>query len=723
MALLHRRHDMANTLPDGSRPMDIGEYENTHDYTMWQPKSRVMLCNVPWDSTYRDIVRFENESARDKYFESLEDKSETIVLTRQTMVRFGEPIKLAMPFDVACKYNYICVSYGRPGNERTWYYFIQDVKWAAGGVVALYLMLDVWTSFEFDVKFGRCYVDHGHIAIAAEKKTLADKREKLEIPEGLDVGAQYNVDSAEYKIIMAAQPNTEGAATAPGTGFSVVLTTTVDLQSKWPTASNADDLKTAKGGTIDNFPTGTSSYIIPDGRRLWEFMDKISSYPLVAQGIINITFVPYLQELTGDHTWITENGLPSGLLISYGGRLNASMEHEFQKIDNFRDKFKIPDRYKMLRDKLTMFPYSEIECSLNNGQTLILKPETINSNNLVFHQIMMFAQPSPRMVYFPMYVNTVVSENDPTGPWRTSWRPDEFLNDALVLDNLPTTNIVNNQSIAYMTANRKSIAWSYQSADWSQQKAQMGIQQSQLTTAQGNRFRQQNTDLQNAQAGERTLVRNIETGVGAATHGIGQLLGGNVGGAIGTAVNTTESIAFNSINNSQNMQFNQANTNLANRQATEANDLNTAYARQAMEGDYRNQLAGLNAKLQDARLMEPSVSGQIGGDNFNFVTGNCGLLIKFKTLPQAAMANIGEYFLRYGCSVQRFLKPPQNLQVMSRATYWKMSETFLSSATCPEPYRMTIRGIFEKGVTVYRNPDDIGNMDFADQQPLEGIEY
>ena len=54
---------MANTLPDGSRPMDIGEYENTHDYTMWQPKSRVMLCNVPWDSTYRDIVRFENESA------------------------------------------------------------------------------------------------------------------------------------------------------------------------------------------------------------------------------------------------------------------------------------------------------------------------------------------------------------------------------------------------------------------------------------------------------------------------------------------------------------------------------------------------------------------------------------------------------------------------------------------------------------------------------------
>lgn len=714
---------MANTLPDGSRPMDIGEYKNTHDYTMWQPKSRVMLCNVPWDSTYRDIVRFNDESARKEYFESLENKSESIVLTRQTMVRFGEPIKLAMPFDMACRYNYVCVSYGRPGNERTWYYFIQDVKWAAGGVTALYLMLDVWTSFEFDVKFGRCYVDHGHIAIAAEKKTLTDKRNKLEIPEGLDVGAQYNVNSAVYKIIMAAETHTEGTAEAPGPGFSVIITTTVDLRSKWPTASNADDLRTAKGGTIDNFPTGTASYIIPNGNRLWEFMTKLSDYPLVAQGIINITFVPYLDEIANSGSWITENGLTPGLLKDYGGRLRTSTEKEFQRIDNFRDKFKIPDRYHMLRDKLTMFPYSEIECTLNNGQTLIIKPETVNSNNLIFHQIMLFAQPSPRMVYFPMYVNTVVGESDVNGAWNTSWRPDEFLNDALVLDNLPTTNIVNNQSLAYMTANRKSIAWSYQSADWSQQKAQMGIQQSQMATAQSNRFRQQNTDQQNAQAGERTLIRNIETGVGAATNGVGQLLNGNVGGAIGNAVNTTEAIAFNSINNSQNMQFNQMNTNLANRQATEANDLNTAYARQAMEGDYRNQLAGLNAKLQDARLMEPSVSGQIGGENFNFVTGNCGLLIKFKTLPQSAMANIGEYFLRYGYSVQRFVNPPQDLQVMSRATYWKMSETFISSSKCPEPYRMTIRGIFEKGVTVYKNPDDIGVMDFADQTPLSGIEY
>lgn len=709
---------MANTLPDGSRPMDIDGYRNTHDYTMWQPKSRVMLCNVPWDSTYRDIVRFEDEAARDRYFASLEDKSETVVLTRQTMVRFGEPIKLAMPFDMACRYNYVCVSYGRPGNERTWYYFIQDVKWAAGGVTSLYLMLDVWTSFQFDIKFGRCYVDHGHIAIAAEKKSLEDKRSKLEIPEGLDVGAQYNIDSVESVGIMGTQDPQNGKEFS----FSAIITSTVELDSKWPDASNANDLRTATGSSFEMFPAGTSVYVIPNGRRLPEFMNDISGYPLVSQGIINITLVPYIQEFN-EGNWITQNNLPSGLIKRpLGGRVNEGLEKEFLKVPNFRDKFSIPDRYGMLRDKLTMFPYSEIECTLNNGQVLIIRPETVNSNDMVFHRIMFLAQPSPRMVFFPVFVNTAQNPNSPL-PWTLPWRPDEYLDMALVLDGLPTTNIVNNQSLAYMTSNRRSIAWSYQSADWAQQKAQMGIQQSQATTAQGNRFRQQNTDQQNAQAGERTLIRNIETGVSGATNGIGQILGGNIGGAIGTAVNTTESIAFNSINNSQNMQFNQQNTNLANRQATEANNLNVAYANQAMRGDYRNQIAGINAKLQDTKLMEPSVSGQIGGDNFNFATNNSYLLVKFKTLPQSAMANIGEYFLRYGYSVQRFVTPPQNLQVMTRATYWKMSETFLSSAKCPEPYRMTIRGIFEKGVTVYRNPSDIGSMDFADQQPLQGIEY
>jgi hypothetical protein len=60
---------------------------------------------------------------------------------------------------------------------------------------------------------------------------------------------------------------------------------------------------------------------------------------------------------------------------------------------------------------------------------------------------------------------------------------------------------------------------------------------------------------------------------------------------------------------------------------------------------------------------------------------------------------------------------------MSKFTYWKMSETYISAATLPESFKQTMRGILEKGVTVWGDPSFIGNTDTADNQPLGGISF
>ena len=60
---------------------------------------------------------------------------------------------------------------------------------------------------------------------------------------------------------------------------------------------------------------------------------------------------------------------------------------------------------------------------------------------------------------------------------------------------------------------------------------------------------------------------------------------------------------------------------------------------------------------------------------------------------------------------------------MSKFTYWKMHELYVRSAKCPEEFRLTIKGIFEKGVTVWKSPDDIGVVDYFDNEPLSGISY
>ena len=87
------------------------------------------------------------------------------------------------------------------------------------------------------------------------------------------------------------------------------------------------------------------------------------------------------------------------------------------------------------------------------------------------------------------------------------------------------------------------------------------------------------------------------------------------------------------------------------------------------------------------------------------------------------MRDIGEYWLRYGYYVQRFLKPPASWQTMEHFTFWKMHELYIRSSTCPEEFKLAIKGIFEKGVTVWNDPDDIGVIDYADNNPLTGVRY
>ena len=46
----------------------------------------------------------------------------------------------------------------------------------------------------------------------------------------------------------------------------------------------------------------------------------------------------------------------------------------------------------------------------------------------------------------------------------------------------------------------------------------------------------------------------------------------------------------------------------------------------------------------------------------------------------------------------------------------------ISRSTMPETFRQTIRGIFEKGVTVWHKDQTmIGRIDWANNKPLKGI--
>jgi hypothetical protein len=150
-------------------------------------------------------------------------------------------------------------------------------------------------------------------------------------------------------------------------------------------------------------------------------------------------------------------------------------------------------------------------------------------------------------------------------------------------------------------------------------------------------------------------------------------------------------------------------------------DSNYDYGNFAAQGDYQTSIAAINAKVQDARMIQPTTSGQVGGDAFNLAVYKWGIFARLKILQPAAMALIGEFWLRYGYAINRFTVMPSTYQVMDTFTYWKLRETYITSSTCPESFRQTIRGIFEKGVTVWNDPTKIGNVDMATNNPLPGV--
>jgi hypothetical protein len=224
--------------------------------------------------------------------------------------------------------------------------------------------------------------------------------------------------------------------------------------------------------------------------------------------------------------------------------------------------------------------------------------------------------------------------------------------------------------------------------------------------------------LANDTAASNAVMNGVGSVIGAASGGnpVGAVTG--VGRSVANyAIQTNQNMQSTAISNSASGRINEAQ----NKNAGFVRDSNRDYAEFAAKGDYENTIAGIQAKVQDAKLIQPTTSGQVGGDAFLLAQYKWGYDLKMKMLGGAAMRAVGEYWLRYGYQVNQFAQMPGDIRVMENFTYWKLRETYIVNAPYPEHFKQTMRGIFEKGVTVWRDPVKIGAIDIADNAPLEGI--
>lgn len=699
------------------------------DYSVWPKGTQIDLVNVPWNSDYRDVVA--PAFGLDAYIDSLNPVG--IRTTGMSYLKPGEPISINLPHNVVQRFNYLRVKNPLqpiPGSDvvKNWYYFILDTKYVAPNNTQLILQLDVWSTYIPNVTLGNCYVERGHIGIANENAFNNYGRDYLTVPEGLDLGAEYLVGWEKFQTFIDSWEF--GGNIIPK--YSIIATSTSDLTAD-PGTVDSPKLVTAKGSVLSYIFSGAGMYAWETELQFSEWLFENNDKPWMTQNIISINIVPSLDRYFDGIVWPTDGHSPLDV-STYMALAPNILEHTIQPAWRASTMFSEWDTRFANLDKFKVSPYMVIEMTTWTGTPIILKPELWNDPDATVKEMIGLVPPSQRIVSYPQAYNaqnTGISYKD----------VGEFLDVATLISGLPQVMTVNNSSVAYLANNAHSIAFSYQNADWSQQRALQGaqtayniqaqqIETNRAATAVSNANLQGQTGITNALNLNRAPIDALSGVVGgAAGAGVagGRAAGyGAIAGAVGGTANAfTAGMSADAATQSSALQqnVNKAQTAIGNRQTQYAADSNLHLAQWAAKGDYANQIAGINAKLQDTRMLQPSTSGQIGGDAFNITYGNFGVALKWKWLDKANMARIGNYWLRYGYAINQFMQIPSTLMVMEKFTYWKLAETYISAAGIPEQFKQAIRGMLEKGVTVWANPADIGNIDIADNAPLTGISY
>lgn len=700
------------------------------DYSVWSQDTTLSFHSVPWDNNYRDIVTYDSDDALNRDLNA--SMGPALTINKVTYHRPNMPITVNVSHSEMMNYNYVRVSNPRQpiakDSPRHWYYFVLDAVHAAPNTTRLVLQLDVWQSFGRKVKFGNSYVEQGHLGVANEKNFDNFGRDYLTVPEGLNVGS-------EYQTVAVRSENLISTRTA---NHSILVISTVDLEADAGTVSDPK-LTTAKGGQLHGLPSGASQYFFNNLNDFTHFMSSIAGLPWISQGIVSISLVPSPARYGITTTAVTLQGAPARKpSYNAGARFAKGMFGGWRDSNDIRQS--IPGRYRHLR-KFYTFPYMCVELTAWSGSPVILKPESWNDAHATVHERASFLPPSQRVAVYPRNYNkgkNVAFASE--GMMGSEDDGGEFLDLFTQVGAFPTFAVVNNGALGYMAQNAHGLAYSAQSADWSQQVALRGASTSydQATGAMGNANEQTrlstNADIMQTNLSNQTSIQTA--GLNAVTGMVGGTVGGAMGGgpagaaagALGSAGGALASALSTGITTGAATQASGIRTGTANAsntanqaQSSMVRDTNYDLSTYAAKGNYQNAIAGINAKVQDAQLTQPSTSGQIGGEALHVIHDNLEYSLRWKLIDDASMAVIGEYWLRYGYAIRRFITMPDSLHCMTHFTYWKLSETYIKSARIPESYKQVIRGIFEKGVTVWREADMIGSTDIGLNKPVGGF--
>lgn len=698
----------------------------------WPVGTEVTLMQVPWDANYRDIVIWDDIQQRNAYLDTQALSGTGWRSKRFSYCRPNEPISVPVPYSSAYKYNYVVVQNPMQpvdGEEQPLKlcYFILSTDYVAPGTTQLTLQLDVIQTYQFGVCLGNMFVERGHMGVsnAVFKNGVQNLqgqylRKYLNVPEGLDIGDSYVMANHEW------YPLTDASTFDIG---KIIIISSADLAADPGTVDNPN-LNVADGQNADGIPSGCNVYSMT----LTTFkavLNAMKEKSWVAQCIQSISTFPARLLSTGTDVQLFGN---SGVTMQFLGETDtlelplktyATTGNIYQQLSNG-----VPDGYHDLYKAYT-YPYSVIELTAYNGNSVFVKPELVYGNTLALTVIGCAVAPFARIGVFPTNYGYAFEGGQPVNYNRYTWRgfdgsdhtgvipSGDFLDSCLWLADFPQFSIVNSNYITYLASTAHTRAYQYESAGWQNAKSNaasdLAYSQAMNQTAlnEANRYDQ-------GPIGAPQIANYAGQAMGAIESGLNRLTGQ-------PAVSSNEVTLAGAANYLAQRQTGNLAFNATQDLSRQVAGQNLDYAKYAARGDYANQIAAINATVQDAALQAPSTVGQMGGQGFMWKNGLVGFAVNYKTAGGAAMRTVCDFWARYGYKIQRFYNfggaKMTALKIMNHFSYWKVSETYITCANANEAEKDAIRGVLEKGVTVWGNPSEIGNIAPVANAPLYNIEY
>lgn len=351
--------------------VDVYRYDNTLDYSRFKPTARLKMCNVPWCGDYDNVVKFDDDDARDAWFDALE--GETVNLDTMFNIKPDGASKVPIPVTSAQGYNYLVVdlprmtsdarplAYAAGERKRRYCYFIQDAQQLSPNSTRLILTLDVWTTYINDMQFDYVLLERGHAPVAASSVSdyLANPRDNSAylLSDDVNTGGEPFVERARaYKNYSA---ETQRACIA----------TYADLLGDLGTASAPKVPAISEPSTSGVLAPRVYSVAVGD---LQPFLRAIeSNAPWMKSTLLGVFFAP---------SDLLTQAAPSSL---WG--ISVTILNAVQKIEPFMRPgvadFGYPDEAAGFA-KLYTYPYAAIRIGDERGQTSTVRIEDLGANGI-----------------------------------------------------------------------------------------------------------------------------------------------------------------------------------------------------------------------------------------------------------------------------------------------------------------------------------------------------